>query len=91
MREGRDQAALEALWQTRVVIDEICNPDCIGESRGSGFRFCPVALRARRRFKRRVFKEKSKTRFHKDEHANELEMKKKREIEVSPLKINVAL
>lgn len=43
MRERRDQAALEALWQARIVIDEICN-GLDRESRGSGFRICPVAF-----------------------------------------------
>lgn len=43
-RMVRDQAALEALWQTRVVIDEICNPDWIGRVEEADFAFVRLRL-----------------------------------------------
>lgn len=43
-RTRRDQAALEALWQTRVVIDEICNPDWIGRVEEADFAFVRLRL-----------------------------------------------
>lgn len=43
-RTLRDQAALKALWQTRVVIDEICNPDWIGRVEEADFAFVRLRL-----------------------------------------------
>lgn len=47
MRERRthhDQVALEALWQTRVVIDEICNSNWIERVEEADFAFVRVAF-----------------------------------------------
>lgn len=43
-RTRRDQAALEALWQTRFVIDEICNPDWIERVEEADFVFVRLRL-----------------------------------------------
>lgn len=61
MRERRDQAVLEALWQTRIVIDEICNPNCIGRVEEADFAF----VRFRHAFERPSSRRKRKTRFTK--------------------------
>jgi len=43
-RTRRDQVALEALWQTHVVIDEICNPNWIGRVEETDFAFVRLRL-----------------------------------------------
>lgn len=66
MQERRDQAVLEALWQTRVVIDEICNPDCIGRAEEADFAFRPFCAPMRERSNRLSLSRRER-RIHEDD------------------------